>query len=103
MVDLGLNLLNRPENDRTMRNMGVEIRDVRSIKRYLIWGSIIVMIAYLITTFAVLVAVPPRNQGSLAGIAEAVQMGFGPAGTVLSAIVDVLLIGYFVFTGAVYN
>src|SRR6266851_5516577 len=84
-------------------NMGVEIRDVRSIRRYLIWGSIIVMIAYLITTFAVMVAVPPRNQGSLAGIAEAVQMGFGPAGTVLSAIVDVLLIGYFVFTGAVYN
>jgi amino acid transporter len=84
-------------------NMGVEIRDVRSIRRYLIWGSIIVMIAYLITTFAVMVAVPPRNQGSLAGIAEAVQMGFGPAGTVLSAIVDVLLIGYFVFVGAVYN
>src|SRR6266849_1409636 len=84
-------------------NMGVEIRDVRSIRRYLLWGTIIVMIAYLITTFAVMVAVPPRNQGSLAGIAEAVQMGFGPAGTVLSAIVDVLLIGYFVFTGAVYN
>ena len=42
-------------------------------------------------------------QGSPAGIAEAVKMGFGPAGTVLSAIVDVLLIGYFVFAGAVYN
>jgi len=83
-------------------NMGVEIRDVRSIKRYLIWGSIIVMIAYLITTFAVM-AVPLKDQGSLAGIVEAVQMGFGPAGTVLSAIVDVLLIGYFVFVGAVYN
>src|SRR5260370_1589999 len=61
------------------------------------------MMAYVITTFAVMVAVPPRNQGSLAGIAEAVQMGFGPAGTVLSAIVDALLIGYFVFVGAVYN
>jgi glutamate:GABA antiporter len=83
-------------------NMGVEIRDVRSIKRYLLWGSIIVMIAYLITTFAVM-AVPLKDQGSLAGIVEAVQLGFGPAGTVLSAIVDVLLIGYFVFAGAVYN
>jgi len=83
-------------------NMGVEIRDMRSIKRYLLWGSIIVMIAYLITTFTV-VAVPLKDQGSPAGITEAVQMGFGPAGTVLSAIVDVLLIGFFVFACAVYN
>ena len=82
--------------------MGVEIRDMRSIKRYLLWGSIIVMIAYLITTFTV-VAVPLKDQGSPAGITEAVQMGFGPAGTVLSAIVDVLLIGFFVFACAVYN
>ncbi len=84
-------------------NMGVEIRDVRSITRYLLWGSIIVMIAYLITTFAVMTVVPPRDQGSLTGMTEAVQMGFGSAGTVLSAIVDVLLIGFFVFVCAVYN
>src|SRR5260370_12670419 len=84
-------------------NMGVEIRDVRSITRYLLWGSIIVMIAYLITTFAVMTVVPPRDQGSLTGMTEAVQMGFGSAGTVLSAIVDVLLIGFFVFVCAVYK
>ncbi len=84
-------------------NMGVEIRDVRSIRRYLLWGSIIVMIAYLITTFAVMTAVPLKYQGSPAGITEAVQMGFGSAGTVLSAIVDVLLIGFFVFVSTVYN
>ena len=84
-------------------NMGVEIRDVRSITRYLIWGSIIVMIAYLITTFAVMVAVPLKDQGSPTGITEAVQRGFGSAGTLLSAIVDVLLIGFFVFVCAVYN
>jgi len=83
--------------------MGVEIRDVRSIKRYLIWGSIIVMIAYLITTFAVLVAVPLKNQGSPAGITEAVHMGFGSAGTVLSAIVDVFLIGFFMVVITVFN
>jgi len=84
-------------------NMGVEIRDVRSIKRYLIWGSIIVMIAYLITTFAVMVAVPLKNQGSPAGITEAVHMGFGSAGTVLSAIVDVFLIGVFMVVITVFN
>ena len=84
-------------------NMGVEIKDTRSIRRYLLWGSIIVMIAYLITTFAVMTAVPLKYQGSPAGITEAVQMGFGSAGTVLSAIVDVLLIGFFVFVSTVYN
>ncbi len=83
-------------------NMGVEIKDTRSITRYLLWGSIIVMIAYLITTFAV-VAVPLKDQGNPAGITEAVQMGFGSAGTILSAIVDVLLIGFFVFVCAVNN
>ena len=84
-------------------NMGVEIRDVRSIKRYLIWGTIIVMIAYLITTLTLMVVVPHHYQGSPAGISEAVKMGFGPAGTVLSAIVDVLLIGFFVFSSTAYN
>ncbi len=84
-------------------NMGVEIRDVRSIKRYLIWGSIIVMIAYLITTFAVMTVVPLKDQGGPAGIVEVVQMGFGSAGTVLSAIVDVFLIGFFVFSSVVFN
>jgi glutamate:GABA antiporter len=84
-------------------NMGVEIKDTRSITRYLIWGSVVVMIAYLITTFAVMMAVPLKDQGSPAGITEAVQMGFGSAGTVLSAIVDVLLIGFFVFVSTVYN
>lgn len=84
-------------------NMGVEIRDMRSITRYVLWGSIIVMIAYLITTFAIMMAVPLKDQGSPAAIAEAVKFGFGWAGTVLSAVVDVLLVGFFVFSGAVYN
>ena len=84
-------------------NMGVEIRDVRSITRYLIWGLVVVMIAYLITTFAVMTAVPLKDQGSLAGIAEAVQVGFGSAGTILSAIVDVILIGSFIVIITVFN
>jgi glutamate:GABA antiporter len=38
--------------------MGVEINQVRSITRYLLWGSVVVMAAYLIGTFGVMVAVP---------------------------------------------
>src|SRR5436309_6302257 len=39
-------------------NMGVEVTSDRAVTRYLIWGPIIVMVAYLITTFAIMTAVP---------------------------------------------
>src|SRR3982751_819134 len=38
-------------------NMGVEIVNMRSIKKYLFWGSIVVMFAYLWTTFGNMVTV----------------------------------------------
>src|SRR5579884_3482657 len=47
-------------------NMGVEVREVRAITRYLLWGSVVVMAAYLLGTFGVMVAVPVADQGSQA-------------------------------------
>ena len=38
-------------------NMGVEIKDEASIKKYLFWGAIVVMVAYLWTTWANMVVV----------------------------------------------
>src|SRR5713101_3407319 len=38
-------------------NMGVEINDVRAITRYLFWGSAVVIVAYLILTFVILMSV----------------------------------------------
>ncbi|MFL5624921.1 MAG: APC family permease [Ktedonobacteraceae bacterium] len=84
-------------------NMGVEINDPRAITRYLLWGSAVVMAAYLIGTFGVMVAVPVEHQGSPSAIAEAVQVGFGAAGTVLGWIVNIIFIGFFIFNTAVYN
>ena len=84
-------------------NMGVEIHNPRSITRYLLWGSAVVIAAYLIGTFGVMVAVPLKDQGSPAAIAEAVQLGFGAAGTVLGWIVNIIFIGFFIFNTAVYN
>ncbi|HJT57042.1 MAG TPA: amino acid permease [Ktedonobacteraceae bacterium] len=91
-------------------NMGVEINNVRSITRYLLWGSVVVMAAYLIGTFGVMMAVPASSnnpnvvtQGNPAAIAAAVQIGFGGAGNVLGAIVDLIFIGFFLFNTAVYN
>ena len=84
-------------------NMGVEIREIRSITRYLIWGSVVVMAAYLIGTFGVMTAVPLSDQGNPSAVAEAVQKGFGGAGTVLGTLVNIIFIGFFIFNTAVYN
>jgi amino acid transporter len=84
-------------------NMGVEINEVRSITRYLLWGSIVVMAAYLLGTFGVMVAVPIKDQGSPAAIAEAVLLGFGNAGPFLGIVVNIIFIGFFLFNTAVYN
>jgi amino acid transporter len=84
-------------------NMGVEINNMRAITRYLLWGSVVVMVAYLIGTFGVMVAVPVKDQGNPSAIAEAVQMGFGAAGPFLGTLVDFIFIGFFIFNTAVYN
>jgi amino acid transporter len=85
-------------------NMGVEITHPRAITRYLFWGSLVVIAAYLLGTFGVMTAVQPISaQGSPAAIAEAVRAGFGPLGAVLGILVTLIFIGFFVFATTVYN
>jgi amino acid transporter len=84
-------------------NMGVEINDARSITRYLLWGSLVVMAAYLIGTFGVMMAVPASDQGNPSAVAEAVQRGFGAVGTALGVVVNLIFIGFFIFNTAVFN
>ncbi len=84
-------------------NMGVEIKDKRSITHYLLWGSVVVMAAYLIVTFGVMIAVPAHQQDPSA-LVEAIHQGFaGPLGLFLATIANLFLIGFFVFVCAVYN
>lgn len=86
-------------------NMGVEVRETRAITRYLLWGSVVVMAAYLLGTFGVMTAVPVADQGSPAAIAEAVSRGFGGGGfgSALGILVNIIFIGFFIFNTAVYN
>src|SRR6266851_5396764 len=42
-------------------NMGVEIREQRSVTRYLLWGSLVVVIAYLLATWGVMVTMPKSS------------------------------------------
>src|SRR6266852_5233833 len=84
-------------------NMGVEVTSDRAVTRYLIWGPIVVMVAYLITTFGVMTAVPASGQPNLWAMVDAVHNGFGPAGQVLAVIVDVTMIGFGLYAALVYN
>jgi len=84
-------------------NMGVEISNPRAITRYLLWGSTVDIVAYLIGTFGVMATVSPSSYGSPAAVAQAVENGFGSAGTVIGTIVTIIFIGFFLFNTAVYN
>jgi amino acid transporter len=83
-------------------NMGVEIRDTRSITRYLFWGSLTVMAAYLIATWAVMVTVPAAEGQSaqVTAVAEAVRLSLG---TFWGDLVALILAGFFLFITVVYN
>ena len=85
-------------------NMGVEVRETRAITRYLLWGSVVVMAAYLLGTFGVMSAVPLKDQGNPSAVAEAVSRGFGGGfGSGLGILVNIIFIGFFIFNTVVYN
>ncbi|HKS52906.1 MAG TPA: APC family permease [Pseudonocardiaceae bacterium] len=83
-------------------NMGVEIRDRKAITRYLLWGSAVVVIAYLATTWAVMVTVPAAGNQSvqITAVADVVGRALGPAWGQLAAAV---LAGVTAFALVVYN
>ena len=85
-------------------NLGVEIKEPRAVTRYLLWGSLVIMVAYLLGTFAVMTAVPLADQSSPAAVAEAVRLGFGGTlGDVLGLLVTLIFTGFFLLTTAVFN
>ena len=81
-------------------NMGVEIKERRAITSYLVWGSIVVMAAYLLLTWAAMVVVPQAQADSTVAILQAVKISLG---SVLSTIVALVLIAFFLFNTTVYN
>ncbi len=83
-------------------NMGVEIKDSRAITRYLLFGSLAVMAAYLIATFGVMVVVPAANSQSAQVTAVAAAVGLA-LGDWLGKLVALILAGFFLFITVVYN
>lgn len=81
-------------------NMGVEISDQRAVTRYLLWGGIIVMVAYVAVNWALLVAGPPSQAGNVAALAAMMDATLGKF---FEWVVGLIIIGFFVFITVVYN
>jgi amino acid transporter len=82
-------------------NMGVEVEGgENAIKKYLFWGCIIVMAAYLWTSFGNMVAVPVAESNPTTGGAQGVANAFGEW---LGVIVALVLLWFFLTSSAVYN
>jgi amino acid transporter len=84
-------------------NMGVEIVHMRAIKRYLFWGSIVVMAAYLWATLGTMLGLDAaKSQAATTDILRVVQVGFwGSHG--FAIVVGLVLIWFFVSNTIVYN
>src|SRR6266851_4285373 len=52
-------------------NMGVEIREQKSVTRYLLWGSLVVVVAYLLATWGVMVTVPASSATNITAVPAA--------------------------------
>jgi amino acid transporter len=85
----------------TPMNMGVEINGgERAIKTYLFWGSIIVMVAYLWTTWGTMVTVPIDTLNGTTGGAQGVGIAMGKW---LGVFVAVVLAWVFLTAAVAYN
>jgi glutamate:GABA antiporter len=83
-------------------NMGVEIKNVRAITRYLVWGSLAVMAAYLMATWAVMVTVPATD-GQSAQVTALATAVSGAIGSAAGKLVAIIFAGFFLFITVVYN
>ena len=81
-------------------NMGVEIKSERSIKRYLFWGVLVVIVAYVWTTFSNMVVVPVGKNNATYGVVQTVQIALSHT---LGSWVGFILLLIFVSDTVVYN
>jgi amino acid transporter len=83
-------------------NMGVEIVHTRAIKKYLFWGSAVVIVAYLWATFGNIVTIPLASNNSTTGILSTVQQGFWGQHW-FGVVIGLIVLWFFVSNTIVYN
>src|SRR3954451_595329 len=84
-------------------NMGVEIVHMRSIKKYLFWGSIVVMAGYLWVTLGTMLTLDAsKSTASTTDLLAAVEKGFWGSHA-LAVVVALIMVWFFVSNTVVYN
>jgi amino acid transporter len=84
-------------------NMGVEIVHMKAIKKYLFWGSVVVMLAYLWATLGTMLALPASSSEALTtDILRAVEVGFWGSHA-FAIVVGLVVMWFFVSNTVVYN
>ena len=81
-------------------NMAAETKQRNAAKLFLRWGSVIVMLAYIIGTFGVMAVVPQGSASATYSTLTAVGIAFGPPAAIL---VGIVFIGFFAFVTVIYN
>jgi amino acid transporter len=81
-------------------NMGAEIKSERSIKRYLFWGCLVVIVAYLWATWSNMLVVPVAQNNATYGIVQTVQIAISHT---LGSVVGFILVLIFISDTVVYN
>jgi glutamate:GABA antiporter len=81
-------------------NMGAEIKSEKSIKRYLFWGCLVVIVAYLWATWSNMVVVPVDKNNATYGIVQTVQIALSHT---LGSWVAFILVLIFISDTVVYN
>jgi amino acid transporter len=76
---------------------------MRAIKRYLFWGSLVVMVGYLWATFGTMMNLPAsKSTGGLSDIFAAVEHGFWGSHT-WAVVIALIALWFFVSNTIVYN
>jgi amino acid transporter len=81
-------------------NMGVEVKSADAIRKYLLWGCVFVIVAYLWTSFGNMVTVPLADNNATTGGAQAVGIAMGEG---LGIVVALILMWFFLTSSMVYN
>ena len=81
-------------------NMGAEIKSERSIKRYLFWGCLVVIVAYVWATWSNMVVVPVAKNNATYGIIQTVQIAISHT---FGSVVGFILVLIFISDTVVYN
>jgi len=81
-------------------NMGVEIKSENAIKKYLFWGCLVVIVAYLWATYSNMVVVPVGKNNATYGVIQTIQIALSHT---LGSWVAFILVLIFVSDTVVYN